>query len=246
MSLSCCRSCMIFFLLFLLLLLQHVNSALTFGPLDDLVIPGRPLRVTWTSDPAVDPSIWVLEVASNRSGDSKATVDKVDGSAGQFSFVFPEVGSASAARFRQQAFVLRAVSFGGGQLLATSEPFRLDRSTAAAPGATPSSVDAASFTPLPSPLIPSTTDSITSQPSPPPPPPGSEYASSHPSSNSTSTSDLGTNPDNFARLPALIAGPILAVGTAAFLGFLIWTCCGCRKRPDADVLDRAEKGKGKV
>jgi hypothetical protein len=76
-----------------ILFLQNV-FALEFGSLDRSISVGQTTEITWASD-STDPAVWELAVI-DRNADIVATVDSVDGSAGQFSFSFPAVESRYA------------------------------------------------------------------------------------------------------------------------------------------------------
>ncbi|KAJ7351180.1 hypothetical protein DFH08DRAFT_859814 [Mycena albidolilacea] len=199
--------------------------ALAFGTLGRRISVGQTTEITWTNDIA-DPPVWVLEVA-NRNGDEVATVDSVEGSAGQFSFLFPTVQSE-----RRPFFTLRALS--GNQVLATSAPFRVMTFDEAATGEPSSSVDTlptiSSFTPSSSSTNFQSQSSATPSTLVPYPKKYSSPIQNPTPSPSADYDSTNSNPTPELSLPALIAGPIIATVTLAVIIFISWTMCGCRRR----------------
>ncbi|KAJ6517706.1 hypothetical protein DFH09DRAFT_1332199 [Mycena vulgaris] len=198
------------------LLFLRAATALTFGTIERRIAVGNSTVVTWTND-STDPPFWMLSVA-NWNGNTAATIQTVNGSAGRSEFVFPTVES----NFRP-VFTFQATS--GDELLATSEPFFA--AAAEQRGGPSSSSVTSSSSPAAISIPTGAIDSITKTNSTPTPSASSQSsltlkfptatASSSPSVDEASPGSSQIN------LPALIAGPILLVGTICIVGFILFT-----------------------
>ncbi|KAJ7902298.1 hypothetical protein B0H13DRAFT_2335721 [Mycena leptocephala] len=203
------------------LLFRQNVFALEFGSLDRSISVGQTTEITWASD-STDPAVWELAVI-DRNADIVATVDSVDGSAGQFSFSFPAVESRS-----RPFFALQALS--GGEVLATSEPFRvapLDE-TQSTSSATPTSATVLPVLPSDSAIIPTQIQTISS----------SQYPTLIASPSASVAMDLDdSHPAPALNVPALVAGPILGVVTVGVVTFILLTLCGCRRHPSQKIAE---------
>ncbi|KAJ7178184.1 hypothetical protein C8R46DRAFT_1212892 [Mycena filopes] len=195
------------------LLFIHSSIGLTFGMVEGQMAIGRPAAVTWTSD-SIDPVVWELAI-TNRTGDIVASVStSVQGSTGQLSFVFPELEWSSGPGI----FALQALS--RDEVLATSEPFSVegtfnDATTAPTIPSLPAAVGVLASVPE--------MDFATQD--------GSSSTLASPAASAIAQNDSSSiirRPD----VTLLVVGPILAVVTLGVIGFVVYTMCGCRRRPD--------------